>query len=224
MSPTGDLSRELDVAGKDPLRYLNRSLLDDENARERARARIRGLRDLKEVNAWISVERKLQRGPRSTVLDWLEKRRDEVLDLGIYDLDEYLQETDLAETESYGSVCRILRETDDGYEAVDPSTRGPRVTTERPSLEAFKARRDEREKQSSPDAREEPSTPDVDTVGLEDQVAIADGGDANEQGLTSDQLAECPDCNADLVEHHINGELGLWCPDCRTFPLQGGSE
>ena len=65
--------------GEDPGRFLDYPLLsNDANTSPLllARARIRGIDHINVVNAWIAAERRLDRGPRAKVLEWLEDRKE----------------------------------------------------------------------------------------------------------------------------------------------------
>jgi len=80
--------------GENPARFLDHELVDrgsrhtDRTLQRLARARIRGIDKIGVVNAWIAVERKLDRGPRDRIIDLLEERK-------AY-LEEYGERPDLA--------------------------------------------------------------------------------------------------------------------------------
>lgn len=123
-------------------RFLNKSLLDDKAARGLARARIRGLEDLSLVTAWESVERSLSRGPRSTVLEWLDERRADLREERRLRFAEYLEGVDKRANDTHESVARFYRdEPGGGLERVAADDRRTPVTSERASLERWKNRR-----------------------------------------------------------------------------------
>jgi len=65
--------------GEDPARFLDRSLIAPSDIGGSpfliAKARIDGIDRLSVVNAWIAVEKNLDRGPRDKVLSLLEDRK-----------------------------------------------------------------------------------------------------------------------------------------------------
>jgi len=71
-----------DDLGEDPARFLDRPLVDPSGVGsspfELARARIRGIDKLAVINAWIAVEKQIDRGPRDRVLDLLQERMTEL--------------------------------------------------------------------------------------------------------------------------------------------------
>lgn len=74
--------------GEDPARWLDRDLVErgpshtTRTNRELVLARIRGIDYLGVANAWIQVERELDRGPRDRVIETLEERRDFLIEYG----------------------------------------------------------------------------------------------------------------------------------------------
>lgn len=74
--------------GEDPADVLDRDVIErgpkhtSKTARPQLVARIRGIDYLGVVNAWIQVERALDRGPREPVMELLERRRDWLLENG----------------------------------------------------------------------------------------------------------------------------------------------
>ena len=68
--------------GENPARFLDHDLVErggrhtDHTLQRLVRARIRGIDRIETVNAWIAVERKLDRGPRDLVVQLLEDRRE----------------------------------------------------------------------------------------------------------------------------------------------------
>jgi len=63
--------------GEDPARYLDVPMFIDGNREPplfTAFARIRGIDRLEVANAWLAVERRLDRGPRDPVVEALEER------------------------------------------------------------------------------------------------------------------------------------------------------
>lgn len=71
-----------DEIGEDPARFLDVDVLADDGARELLLSRIRGIDRLGTINAWIIVERKLERGPRDRIVELLERRREHLLETG----------------------------------------------------------------------------------------------------------------------------------------------
>ena len=67
--------------GENPARFLDHDLIErgnrhtDHTLQRLVRARIRGIDRLEVVNAWIAVERKLDRGPRDRIINLLEQRK-----------------------------------------------------------------------------------------------------------------------------------------------------
>lgn len=85
MTDAGQWRRRLqEQIGEDPTRFLDRNLLENDGARELAKARIDGIRFVEVVRAWIAAERKLaneqERDPRAKVIEWLEDREIELRD------------------------------------------------------------------------------------------------------------------------------------------------
>jgi len=74
--------------GEDPARYLDSDVVErgrghtTSTGRDLLFARIRGIDRLGVINAWIQVERALERGPREPVITLLERRRDWLLENG----------------------------------------------------------------------------------------------------------------------------------------------
>ena len=66
--------------GEDPAEALDKPLVPPSTDRHspllQARARIRGIDYLDVLDTWEEVERRLDRGPRDTVLAWIEERRE----------------------------------------------------------------------------------------------------------------------------------------------------
>lgn len=63
--------------GEDPAQFLDHDLLGDsrhDTPLRTALARIKGIDSLQVANAWLAVERQLDRGPREQVVDALENR------------------------------------------------------------------------------------------------------------------------------------------------------
>lgn len=73
-----------DHLGEDPGRFLDQDLLTGEGDHPAlfALARIRGIDSIERVNAWIAVERRLDRGPRDAVIERLEDRREFLEEVG----------------------------------------------------------------------------------------------------------------------------------------------
>lgn len=80
-----------DDLGEDPARFLDHQLVSTEWS-EIVRSRIQGIDRLAVINAWIAIERRLERGPRDTVIDLLEQRRAWLQDHG--ERPEELREAD----------------------------------------------------------------------------------------------------------------------------------
>lgn len=85
MNPRGETPawqrRLKEKLGENPARFLDYELVErgsshtDRTLQRLVRARIRGIERLEVVNAWIAVERKLDRGPRDRIIELLEKRK-----------------------------------------------------------------------------------------------------------------------------------------------------
>lgn len=80
----------VDAIGEDPAQFLDHDLAADGDRRRLAIARIEGIDHLGVVNAWVQVERELDRGPRERVIELLEQRRDWLLEHG--DRDDRLED------------------------------------------------------------------------------------------------------------------------------------
>lgn len=65
--------------GEDPARYLDHDYF---LMCETIRARIRGIDSFAVLRAWEAVERRIDRGPRDKVLEWLEEREAELGEIG----------------------------------------------------------------------------------------------------------------------------------------------
>lgn len=122
-------------------RFLDKSLADNPSARGLARARIRGLEDITRVNLWESVERSLERGPRSAILEWLDERRSELREENRTRFREYLESVEKREYEKADLEEPVTTWRWPDGSVTDGSERGPHVTADRPSLEAFIERR-----------------------------------------------------------------------------------
>lgn len=74
--------------GENPARFLDRDLVErgpnhtTTSGRELFLARVRAIDYIGVANAWIMVERELDRGPRDAVIDLLEQRRDHLIEHG----------------------------------------------------------------------------------------------------------------------------------------------
>lgn len=75
--------------GEDPARYLDRDILGSSRGigeSDLFASRLRGIDRLEVINAWIAVERRLDRGPRAHILDRLEDRKETIEAEGERDL------------------------------------------------------------------------------------------------------------------------------------------
>lgn len=74
--------------GENPARFLDVELIEtgprhtSTSGRDLFTARVRGIDRIGVANAWIQVERLLDRGPRDVVIDVLERRRDFLIEQG----------------------------------------------------------------------------------------------------------------------------------------------
>jgi hypothetical protein len=73
--------------GEDPARYLDYP--EDPDQLRLAYARIRGIDRQSVIVEWLRVERELERGPRETVIGWLQERNRELIEHG--DRDDQLE-------------------------------------------------------------------------------------------------------------------------------------
>lgn len=126
-------------------RFLDKRLADDQAARDLAEARIRGLEDVNIANAWESVERDLERGPRSAVLEWLAERREELAEERRADFREWLEAAEKRDAAPTESIARWVYEpdTEDGeIEVTDGRDRRPHTPAgSRPMLEERQERK-----------------------------------------------------------------------------------
>lgn len=70
------------AVNEDPARFLDHDLATEHDGRRLAIARIDAIDRLGVVNAWIQVERQLDRGPREPIIELLEQRREWILEHG----------------------------------------------------------------------------------------------------------------------------------------------
>lgn len=68
--------------GEDPAVFLDRPLLDDEDAKQKLFARIRGIDRHETILAFIEVETALERGPRKSVIARLNERKQTLDEIG----------------------------------------------------------------------------------------------------------------------------------------------
>ena len=102
MNPRGETpewQRRLQAKlGENPARFLDHDLVEygashtDETLQSLVTARIRGIDYLEVVNAWIAVERKLDRGPRDRVISLLEQRKAHLEENGERELPDWTVE------------------------------------------------------------------------------------------------------------------------------------
>jgi hypothetical protein len=72
-----------DKIDEDPARFLDHDIFGTPCGMGRMmRARIQGIDDLETIRAWRAVERKINRGPRERVLEWLDDREEELEEIG----------------------------------------------------------------------------------------------------------------------------------------------
>lgn len=79
----------VEAINEDPAQFLDHDLDADHDQRRLAVGRIEVIDYLGVVNAWIQVERQLDRGPRDPIIELLEQRREWILEHG--DRDERLE-------------------------------------------------------------------------------------------------------------------------------------
>lgn len=90
--------------GEDPARFLDYPVLSSKSEVGSplllARARIRGIDNLATLRAWMAIERRLDRGPRAKVLNWLDERERELEAIGERpERNEYRDGRDIPEKE-----------------------------------------------------------------------------------------------------------------------------
>ena len=109
--------------GENPARFLDHDLVEygnrhtDHTLQRLVQARIRGIDRLEVVNAWIAVERKLDRGPRDRIIDLLEERKAHLEDHGERDLPDLSAEERRERARTQFEQCRGRKVTsgdDDG--------------------------------------------------------------------------------------------------------------
>lgn len=147
-----------EIIDEDPARWLDRALIDDEAARELVKSRIRGLEDVNTVNVWAAAEKRIERGPRQGVLDWLDERRDELAEMGRMDFQTWLDEQPKRDPKPTESVARWVYEPDhEGgeVEVTDGSDRGPFVSSELGFSEGYRRRWGDDEPDPSPSATDD---------------------------------------------------------------------
>lgn len=74
--------------GEDPARFLDYP--EDPDRLRLAYARIRGIDRQEVIVEWLRVERELERGPRETVIGWIQERNRELVERG--DRDDHLEQ------------------------------------------------------------------------------------------------------------------------------------
>lgn len=172
-SPTSDAGQKFKrLIGEDPLRYLDQDLLTSQAARDRVRARIRGMDKIETVRVWRAAELNLddreldeleedEELGREKIISWLESRERYLQDMG--ELPDDLEATPDEELpQRYQPHERDLPERE--WFWTDP------LTGERLPL-------DER-----PTTRYVTQTDDSSLFGGESEpVAMADGGQAGDQ-------------------------------------------
>jgi len=77
-----EFSRLRSDIGEDPTRFLDHELVTDQNLRELALARIRGIDEIATCRAWIAVERRLDRGSREVIIERLQERIETLEEIG----------------------------------------------------------------------------------------------------------------------------------------------
>lgn len=171
--------------GEDPARFLDHDLVERGSSRTSStgqdllRARIRGIDEKKIARAWIAVERRLDRGPRSTVLEWLEDRLAYLEDHG--DREERLDFDSIPPREE-----RVTPRTAEAYESMETVTPKPRSYElwGSPSERlAEKARAEGRTEEALQEDVEDDLQDDLEEVfeGLEDELAAP----AEDESLSS---------------------------------------
>lgn len=121
--------------GENPARFLDHNLVErgrghtDRTLQRLVFARIRGIDRLEVVNAWIAVERKIDRGPRDRVIDLLEQRKAYLEKDGERDLPHWTAEERRARAQTlYDQSPKADRETDE--EALSAAQKLHRMRTE----------------------------------------------------------------------------------------------
>jgi hypothetical protein len=172
--------------GYDPARFLDQPLLESgerstaESGQMLARAVIDGIDHLEKYRAWIAVERRIERGPREAVLEWIEEREAWLEEHG--DREERLDYEAIPDREE-----RVEPRSAEEYEAMPVRTPQPdsyRLWGSPSERLAEKARRREQEEtDADADAETESEAegtpvPSWEELGDQlDPVAAADGGD-----------------------------------------------
>jgi hypothetical protein len=175
--------------GEDPARYLDHDLIErgsratSTTLQPLVRARIRGIDEIGVVRAWIAVERRLDRGPRESVIELLEER--------LAYLQEYGEREDRVDLDAVPPAEeRVESRTAEDYEAMAELTPKPLSyqlwgsPAERLAERAREESRTEADQNDSGD--EERNDPHSDVFdGLADELAesaeetlAADGGES----------------------------------------------
>ena len=122
--------------GENPARFLDHDLIErgsshtDRTLQRLVCARIRGIDRLEVVNAWIAVERKIDRGPRNRVIEVLEERKAYLEECGDRELPNWTAEERRERAQTlYDQSSKANRETDD--EALSAAQKLHRMRTER---------------------------------------------------------------------------------------------
>jgi hypothetical protein len=137
MNPRGEtpewqrrLKRKL---GENPARFLDQDLIErgndhtDRTSQRLVFARIRGIDRLETVNAWIAVERKLDRGPRQRVINLLERRKAYLEEHGERDLPNLTAEERRERAREKFERCRGRKATSDDDGALSASEKLHRI-------------------------------------------------------------------------------------------------
>jgi hypothetical protein len=106
-----------DRIGEDPARFLDYP--EDPEGLRLAYARIRGIDRQEVVVEWLRVERELERGPRETVIGWIQERNRELVEHG--DRDDHLEQR--REIRDDVSAEIIWADTPDGERPVSASAK-----------------------------------------------------------------------------------------------------
>ena len=119
--------------GENPARFLDRDLIErgndhtDRTLQRLVFARIRGIDRLETVNAWIAVERKLNRGPRGRAIDLLEARKAQLEDHDERDLPNLTGEERRERARKQFERCRGQKATSDNDGALSASEKLHRI-------------------------------------------------------------------------------------------------
>lgn len=127
---------EVERVGEDPARWLDRDVLEDGDAGPLIASRIRGIRSIEVIEAWVRVEQELDRPTRTGILDRLKARADELREAEPVELS--VARARERETETVASNGVFLDE--DGEELSERQRRTFSTSALSQSAEAYKER------------------------------------------------------------------------------------